>query len=257
MNPLHKAYSILGLEPGSSLVEVRARYKRLIEVWHPERFSTFESKRDAEAELNKISYAIELIIDHFESGDHKDNACECLLDTKVTAGEAVDAVRAASAVHPDDAVHSDDAGAGVDTVDEEEGGKEHYRTAMRTTGSKKRKQKKVGLNELRDRRFERMLQGDGDTGTDEDEEKPREGRINEKVLNWILIAVAGILFLGWLVTSGPASGPDQVKQSAPPQALQSAPGQTQQPNPLQQLLRSGDEQTQQPSQEQSQEGAQE
>lgn len=37
---LQKAYFILGLEPGSDLDKVIRRHKRLIMVWHPDRFPT-------------------------------------------------------------------------------------------------------------------------------------------------------------------------------------------------------------------------
>jgi curved DNA-binding protein CbpA len=227
MSPLHKAYSILGLEPGSSLEAVEARYQRLLTVWHPDRFPTVEGKREAEQELDKINYANDLLHDHFESDKHDGDACECSPDTIATHGEA---------------------------DDEEE---EHYRSAKKRTGIKKRKRKSLDMDEVRDRRFSMRLQGGGNTRTDGDDEKPR-GRINEKVLNWILAAVAAIIvFVGWLSTMGPASAPDQAQKTAPPQMLQSTQGQTQPGNPLQQLLRSSEEQTQQPSQEQSQQTTQE
>ncbi|MBA4026801.1 MAG: hypothetical protein C0473_01025 [Cyanobacteria bacterium DS3.002] len=77
MNDLHAAYSILGLEPGSSMEVIQRRYKRLIMVWHPDRFQNAEGKSDAEEELKKINNAKDLLTKHFNCG-HKDiGVCEC------------------------------------------------------------------------------------------------------------------------------------------------------------------------------------
>jgi curved DNA-binding protein CbpA len=77
MNDLHKAYSILGLEPGSSMESIQRRYKRLIMVWHPDRFQNAEGKSDAEEELKKINNAKDLLAKHFDS-EHKDTGvCDC------------------------------------------------------------------------------------------------------------------------------------------------------------------------------------
>ncbi|MBA4026849.1 MAG: hypothetical protein C0473_01265 [Cyanobacteria bacterium DS3.002] len=77
MNDLHTAYSVLGLEPGSSMDIIQRRYKRLIMVWHPDRFHNAEGKSDAEEELKKINNAKDLLAKHF-AGGHKDTgACDC------------------------------------------------------------------------------------------------------------------------------------------------------------------------------------
>lgn len=77
MNPLQKAYSILGLEPGSSKQSIQTRYRRLIMVWHPDRFVSIEDKKNAEDELKKINNAKDLLWKHFDSGTHKASGCEC------------------------------------------------------------------------------------------------------------------------------------------------------------------------------------
>jgi curved DNA-binding protein CbpA len=77
MSELLKAYTVLGLEPGSNKESIQTRYKRLIMVWHPDRFPTAEGKLDAEEELKKILNAKELLIKHFDSGKHKGSTCEC------------------------------------------------------------------------------------------------------------------------------------------------------------------------------------
>ena len=61
MNELHKAYAILGLEPGSTMDSIMRRYKRLIMVWHPDRAPTKEHKDFAEEELKKINNAKDLL----------------------------------------------------------------------------------------------------------------------------------------------------------------------------------------------------
>lgn len=77
MTPLQKAFSILGLEPGSSKQSIQTRYRRLIIVWHPDRFVSVEDKKSAEDELKKINNAKDLLWKHFESGTHKASGCEC------------------------------------------------------------------------------------------------------------------------------------------------------------------------------------
>lgn len=81
MNDLHKAYQILGLEPGASLEAITRRYKRLIMVWHPDRFPTHDGKHDAEEELKRINDAQDRLKAHFSKGTHNPNgACACRPD---------------------------------------------------------------------------------------------------------------------------------------------------------------------------------
>lgn len=77
MNQYQKAYSILGLDPGSSKESIQRRYKRLIMVWHPDRFPNEDGKRDAEEELKKINNAKDLLWKHFESPSHTATGCDC------------------------------------------------------------------------------------------------------------------------------------------------------------------------------------
>jgi curved DNA-binding protein CbpA len=80
MNEIQKALRILGLDPGSSKDAVQRRYKRLIMVWHPDRFPTAEGKADAEEELKKINNAKDVLYKHFDDGSHKASGCECQSD---------------------------------------------------------------------------------------------------------------------------------------------------------------------------------
>ncbi len=79
MNEFQKAYSVLGLEPGASRETVQRRYKRLIMVWHPDRFTGQADKDGAEEELKKINNARDFLWKHFDSPSHKPSGCECQL----------------------------------------------------------------------------------------------------------------------------------------------------------------------------------
>lgn len=88
MSELQKSLRILGLDPGSSKDAIQTRYKRLIMVWHPDRFPTDEGKADAEEELKKINHAKDVLFKHFESGAHRTTGCECQEDSTVAHGGA-------------------------------------------------------------------------------------------------------------------------------------------------------------------------
>jgi curved DNA-binding protein CbpA len=78
MNKLHEAYGALGLNPGSSLEEIKARYKCLVMVWHPDRMPSGNGKHDAEEELRKINAAQDLLDAHFQDGHHQSGGfCQC------------------------------------------------------------------------------------------------------------------------------------------------------------------------------------
>ena len=61
-------YSVLGLEEGSSLEEVRTSYKKLIRVWHPDKNINCKSCKE---KFNQITEAYENIIKTFEEGDKR------------------------------------------------------------------------------------------------------------------------------------------------------------------------------------------
>lgn len=78
MNELHKAYAVLGLEPGSSMDSIMRRYKRLIMVWHPDRAPSPDHKEFAEEELKKINNAKDALTKHFgANGGHMATGCDC------------------------------------------------------------------------------------------------------------------------------------------------------------------------------------
>ena len=87
MNELHKAYAVLGLDPGSSMESIMRRYKRLIMVWHPDRAPTPDHKEFAEEELKKINNAKDVLTKHFgASGGHRATGCDCQAGAGTAAG---------------------------------------------------------------------------------------------------------------------------------------------------------------------------
>ncbi|MGI0135400.1 MAG: J domain-containing protein, partial [Candidatus Micrarchaeaceae archaeon] len=74
---LAKAYFILSLEPGAPLDKIIKRHKRLIMVWHPDRFPTEDGKKDAEEELKKINNAKDDLKNHFENNHKASGPCAC------------------------------------------------------------------------------------------------------------------------------------------------------------------------------------
>jgi curved DNA-binding protein CbpA len=77
MNDLHKAYHALGLEPGAPFEIVKRRYRRLALVWHPDRMTNADGKREAEEELKKINNNFEKLRKHFETQHKSGPSCRC------------------------------------------------------------------------------------------------------------------------------------------------------------------------------------
>lgn len=77
MNELHKAYNALGLEPGAPFETVKRRYRRLVLVWHPDRMTNADAKREAEEELKRINNSFEKLKKHFESEHKSGTSCRC------------------------------------------------------------------------------------------------------------------------------------------------------------------------------------
>ena len=61
-------YTVLGLEEGSSLEEVRSAYKKLVRVWHPDKHVNCKSCKE---KFNQITDAYENIMKRFEEGDKR------------------------------------------------------------------------------------------------------------------------------------------------------------------------------------------
>jgi hypothetical protein len=62
---IHRAYKVLGLYPGASREDVRAAYRDMAQVWHPDRFPHNERLREkAERNLKRINGAFEILKDY-------------------------------------------------------------------------------------------------------------------------------------------------------------------------------------------------
>ena len=67
---LHKAYEVLGLEPGAEPHDIHHRYRSLAKVWHPDRQISKEDKLLFEQQLKQINISKEVLSSHFESSSH-------------------------------------------------------------------------------------------------------------------------------------------------------------------------------------------
>src|SRR5215471_18675462 len=78
MNLFHEAFSVLGLQPGVSFDVVKTRYRKMAEVWHPDRAPTEEKREYSTEELKKINHAYDVLKGHFEGPAHMSaGPCEC------------------------------------------------------------------------------------------------------------------------------------------------------------------------------------
>jgi tetratricopeptide (TPR) repeat protein len=54
---IYHAYEILGLKPGASQIEVKQAYRKLVKLWHPDRFFVQQEKQKAEERIKEINEA--------------------------------------------------------------------------------------------------------------------------------------------------------------------------------------------------------
>ncbi|MFN6483635.1 MULTISPECIES: J domain-containing protein [unclassified Nostoc] len=54
---INDAYKILGLEPGASQAQVKRTYRKLVKIWHPDRFVDQRQKQEAEEKIKSINAA--------------------------------------------------------------------------------------------------------------------------------------------------------------------------------------------------------
>ncbi|MEH2459567.1 J domain-containing protein [Nostoc sp.] len=54
---INYAYEILGLEPGASPAQVKRAYRKLVKIWHPDRFLEQKQKQEAEEKIKSINVA--------------------------------------------------------------------------------------------------------------------------------------------------------------------------------------------------------
>jgi curved DNA-binding protein CbpA len=54
---INHAYAVLGLTPGTSQEQVKVAYRKLVKIWHPDRFSDPQQKQEAEEKIKDINIA--------------------------------------------------------------------------------------------------------------------------------------------------------------------------------------------------------
>ncbi|MBW4593806.1 MAG: DnaJ domain-containing protein [Brasilonema angustatum HA4187-MV1] len=54
---INDAYSILELKPGASPTQIKQAYRKLVKIWHPDRFSHPHQKQEAEEKIKQINEA--------------------------------------------------------------------------------------------------------------------------------------------------------------------------------------------------------
>ncbi|MBE9036911.1 J domain-containing protein [aff. Roholtiella sp. LEGE 12411] len=54
---IYHAYEILGLKPGASPEQVKRAYRKLVKIWHPDRFFDQKQKQEAEEKIKQINVA--------------------------------------------------------------------------------------------------------------------------------------------------------------------------------------------------------
>jgi hypothetical protein len=81
MNKIHKAYQVLGIEDGTPFEAVKTRHKQLAFVWHPDRMTSNERRREADDELKKINQHFDILKAHFERQHRSGPGCECQPNT--------------------------------------------------------------------------------------------------------------------------------------------------------------------------------
>lgn len=69
---LYKHLAVLELKPGASLEEVKASYRELAQIWHPDRFhGNSKLQQRAHLKLQNINEAYEVLKDYCERNGHR------------------------------------------------------------------------------------------------------------------------------------------------------------------------------------------
>ncbi|WP_138499305.1 J domain-containing protein [Nostoc sp. PA-18-2419] len=64
---INHAYEILGLEPGASPAQLKRAYRKLVKIWHPDRFIEQKQKQEAEEKIKKINAAYNQLKSEYSS----------------------------------------------------------------------------------------------------------------------------------------------------------------------------------------------
>jgi curved DNA-binding protein CbpA len=79
MTDIQESYQILELQPGASYKEVKAAYRRLVRLWHPDLHGHNKKMQDhAQEQIKDINRAYEILVKHLEAENesHKQKAAE-------------------------------------------------------------------------------------------------------------------------------------------------------------------------------------
>lgn len=82
---INDAYSILGLLPGASPAEVKRAYRKLVKIWHPDRFSHPQKKQEAEQKIKQINEAYNKLKSDLPSSTHQPSQTK---ETKIYANRS-------------------------------------------------------------------------------------------------------------------------------------------------------------------------
>lgn len=186
MNQYQKAYSILGLDPGSSKESIQRRYKRLIMVWHPDRFQNEDGKRDAEEELKKINNAKDLLWKHFESPSHTASGCECQQPVEQPVGASSQQSSGNPQPEPQAKTHHGPGpGPQRKTTAEEEAIRRDQQRKAKAAAEEAARQAAQRSGQQNHKAFE--------------EAAKQQGSFDEERLRWKIALIEGIVFVGLLV----------------------------------------------------------
>ncbi|PZO45290.1 MAG: J domain-containing protein [Shackletoniella antarctica] len=67
---LHKHFAVLELKPGASLEQIKASYKELVQIWHPDRFQNNpQLQQRAHLKLQQINNSYDFIRENYDPDD--------------------------------------------------------------------------------------------------------------------------------------------------------------------------------------------
>jgi curved DNA-binding protein CbpA len=187
MSEIQKSLRILGLDPGSSKDMVQRRYKRLIMVWHPDRFPTTEGKLDAEEELKKINNAKDILFNHFDQG-HKPTGCECQSEPGAASSGSSNKT----------------AGTGP------AGGQSDAEAEARRRDQERRRRASEARDEYARKEKETQSQAGGSSSTTGhsglEEAQKQQAALKDNSLRWKVAIAEAVIFFGVLIFAGTGYG---------------------------------------------------
>lgn len=58
---VNRAYQVLGVSPGASQITIKNAYRKLVKIWHPDRFTSANDKLTAEEKIKEINAAYQVL----------------------------------------------------------------------------------------------------------------------------------------------------------------------------------------------------